>query len=121
MSADKPNSTAGVAKPYAGGKTKDVPWYFHEEDLPEVDPTALNIFVKYSHIPQSMVQAHVLKNVSLASREGSTLFRTELVSFDCYSVKKRGRSFPFRVSAKCGSWTFHWRKWHPTTRSWPAL
>jgi len=72
MSADKPIPTAEVAQPAAGGTTKDVPWYIPDEDLPEVDPTALDIFVKYSHIPQSMVPAHVLKNVSLASRQGST-------------------------------------------------
>jgi hypothetical protein len=65
MSKDASNPTDEAAQPDAGDNTKNVPWYIADEDLPELDPQAHEIFVKYSHLPPDMVQAHVLKKVSL--------------------------------------------------------
>jgi hypothetical protein len=59
MSVDSSNSTN------AGVNNKNVAWYIADEDLPELDPKAHQIFVEYSHLPPDSVQAHVLKKVSL--------------------------------------------------------
>jgi hypothetical protein len=63
MSGDGSNSTGAGAQSDAGAK--NVAWYIADEDLPELDPKAHQIFVEYSHLPPDAVQAHVLKKVSL--------------------------------------------------------
>lgn len=65
MSGQPSRATDAGAQPDAGYNTKNVAWYIADGDLPALDPQALEIFVKYSHLPPDIVRAHVLKKVSL--------------------------------------------------------
>jgi len=66
MSGGRSNSAAAGGQSDAGANNKNVTWYIADGDLPELDPKAHEIFVKYSRLPPDTVQAHVLKKVSLS-------------------------------------------------------
>ena len=72
MSEDGPSFTEVGAQPDASYDTKNVAWYIADGDLPELDPQAHEIFVKYSHLPPDAVPAHVLKKVS--RRQGTLCY-----------------------------------------------
>jgi len=61
MSGDASKVTDAGAQPDAGDNTNNVAWYIADGDLPELDPKAHEISVKYSHLPPDDVRAHVLK------------------------------------------------------------
>jgi len=64
MSTEVSNLEDEAAKPAANDDNKNVPWYTADEDVPELDPRAYEIFANYSHIPPDTIRAHVLKKVS---------------------------------------------------------
>jgi hypothetical protein len=66
MPADASKPADAGANPLAGCNAKNVAWYIADVELPELDPKAHELFVKYSRLPPGAVRAHVLKKVSIS-------------------------------------------------------